>query len=98
MSEELRLCGYCQSWHRSPCGDGCHWSPSDPTVWQFRREALAKSLFEKAMIGHAQWENMAELHKEDWRKKADSWISTDLNAKREHARRHPLPVTFESNK
>ena len=50
------------------------------------------------MTGHTQWENMAEAHKDDWRKKADSWISTDTKEKREHAHKHPLPVTFESPK
>lgn len=28
----LRLCGYCRSWQREPCGAGCVWSPSDPTA------------------------------------------------------------------
>lgn len=26
----LRLCGYCQTWNNKPCGNQCHWSPSDP--------------------------------------------------------------------
>lgn len=36
MNEDLRWCGYCKSWHSSPCGDGCHWSPTDPTLEQVR--------------------------------------------------------------
>ena len=36
MSEDsaLRWCGYCESWRNSPCGEGCHWLPSDPTLEQ----------------------------------------------------------------
>lgn len=28
----LRLCGYCHAWKSRPCGEGCQWSPDDPTV------------------------------------------------------------------
>jgi hypothetical protein len=34
MSAELRQCNYCQTWRNKPCGDGCYWSPSDPTQAQ----------------------------------------------------------------
>jgi hypothetical protein len=26
----LRLCGYCQTWNRKPCGEQCHLQASDP--------------------------------------------------------------------
>lgn len=60
-----------------------------------RREELAKCLFNKAMVGHAQWDDMSEPNKDDWRVKADVWIRADLKEKRAHRRKHPLPVTFE---
>ena len=37
---EVRMCGYCHSWHSKPCGEGCHWSPSDPTLEQWRADDL----------------------------------------------------------
>lgn len=60
-----------------------------------RREELAKCLFNKAMAGHAQWDDMSEPNKDDWRAKADAWIAADLKEKRAHNRKHPLPATFE---
>jgi hypothetical protein len=58
MSEmPLRLCGYCKSWNSKPCGEGCCWSPTDPTPEQVKAK--------------------------------------DLQEKRRHNRKHPLPVTFE---
>lgn len=30
-SAPLRLCGYCKTWNRKPCGEQCCWSPTDPT-------------------------------------------------------------------
>lgn len=30
--DPLRRCGYCNSWGSKPCGEGCHWSPTDPTA------------------------------------------------------------------
>lgn len=44
----------------------------------FEREAIAKCLFNTAMVGHAQWDDMTEANKNDWREKADAWIS-DVN-------------------
>ena len=32
----LRLCGYCKSWNSKPCGEGCCWSPTDPTIEKVR--------------------------------------------------------------
>ena len=26
----LRLCGFCDTWHSKPCGEGCQWSLNDP--------------------------------------------------------------------
>jgi len=43
---------------------------------------IAKCLFEVAMVGHAQWDNMTERNKEDWRVKADAWIG-DVTAMEE---------------
>jgi hypothetical protein len=44
----------------------------------FERESIAKCLFNKALAGHAQWDEMAEPHKDDWRAKADAWM-LDVN-------------------
>ena len=41
---------------------------------KYSRDDIAKCLFEVAMVGHAQWDNMTERNKEDWRVKADAWI------------------------
>jgi transcriptional regulator with XRE-family HTH domain len=30
----LRLCGLCRAWHDRPCGNGCVWQPTDPTLDQ----------------------------------------------------------------
>lgn len=38
MTDELRWCGYCKSWHSKPCGDGCVWLPTDPTLEDLRAE------------------------------------------------------------
>lgn len=27
----LRRCSYCRAWYSRPCGEGCAWSPDDPT-------------------------------------------------------------------
>src|SRR6266705_1448081 len=32
--EALRWCGYCETWNRKPCGEQCHWLPTDPTLEQ----------------------------------------------------------------
>lgn len=61
------------------------------------REAIARCLFERAMSGHAQWDDMTEPNKDGWRAKADEWIATDLKEKRRHNRRHPMPVTFDAH-
>ena len=45
---------------------------------KYSRDDIAKCLFEAAMVGHAQWDNMTERNKEDWRVKADAWIR-DVN-------------------
>jgi len=34
----LRRCGYCQTWQRRPCGDGCYWSFRDPTFEMLEAE------------------------------------------------------------
>lgn len=60
-----------------------------------RREAIAKSLHDKALKGLAYWEQLTEPNKDDWRAKADAWIAADLEEKRAHNRKHPLPVTFD---
>ena len=36
----LRLCDYCQSWNSKPCGEGCCWSPTDPTIEKVRADDL----------------------------------------------------------
>jgi len=36
----LRLCGYCKSWNSKPCGEGCCWSPTDPTIEKVRADDL----------------------------------------------------------
>lgn len=41
----LRWCGYCESWHSKPCGEQCHWLPTDPTIEQMHAkntEAMRK--------------------------------------------------------
>ena len=45
---------------------------------KYSRDDIARCLFEVAMSGHAQWNDMTELNKEDWRVKADAWIQ-DVN-------------------
>lgn len=35
-----RWCDYCQSWHGNPCGEGCVWLPTNPTVEQMRATDL----------------------------------------------------------
>lgn len=40
----LRLCGYCKSWNSKPCGEGCCWSPTDPTIMSDAIEAMRKAL------------------------------------------------------
>jgi hypothetical protein len=39
---ELKWCGYCKSWHSKPCGEGCCWSPTDPTLDEMLTAALIK--------------------------------------------------------
>src|SRR5258706_10634463 len=34
LADELRWCGYCESWNNKPCGQQCHWLPTDPTLEQ----------------------------------------------------------------
>jgi hypothetical protein len=36
----LRLCGYCKSWNSKPCGEGCCWSQTDPTIEKVRADDL----------------------------------------------------------
>jgi len=36
VNPDLKWCGYCQSWHSKPCGEGCCWSPTDPTLEQMK--------------------------------------------------------------
>lgn len=36
----LRLCGYCKSWNSKPCGEGCCWSPTDPTIEKVKADDL----------------------------------------------------------
>ena len=40
------------------------------------RDGIARLLFDKAMSGHAQWDEMTEPNKEDWRVRADEWMAT----------------------
>ena len=60
MSSELRWCGYCESWHSKPCGEGCHWSPTDPTQDQL---AKGEGRFSRDPFTHAcnTIEDMKEL-------------------------------------
>lgn len=37
MTKELRWCDYCKSWNSKPCGEGCVWQPSFPTLEQTLR-------------------------------------------------------------
>ena len=39
----LRRCGYCQTWHRRPCGEGCYLSLTDPTFEALEAQAAALS-------------------------------------------------------
>jgi hypothetical protein len=39
MNAELKWCGYCRSWHSKPCGEGCCWSPTDPTLEQMSHKS-----------------------------------------------------------
>lgn len=49
------------------------------------REDIAKCLFNTAMVGHANWDDMSEPNKEDWRVKADAWILDVARLKRQRA-------------
>ncbi len=40
----------------------------------YDRDEIAKCLFNTAMAGHAQWNDMSVPNKEDWLSKADKWI------------------------
>lgn len=46
---------------------------------KYSRDEIARCLFNVAMVGHAQWDNMTERNKEDWRVKADAWIQNVTN-------------------
>ena len=39
---------------------------------EYNRDDIARCLFNTALVGHAQWDEMTELNKEDWRVKADA--------------------------
>jgi len=54
----------------------------------YDREAIARCLFETAMTGHAQWDQMSEPNKDDWRAKADVWISEVTILIEDRARRN----------
>ncbi|WP_439398774.1 hypothetical protein ACRQ5Q_15325 [Bradyrhizobium sp. PMVTL-01] len=64
-----------------------------PVTELFEREGIARCLFYKAMKGHAQWDEMAEPHKDDWRVRADAWIldTTNLIEMSRSLRASPLP-------
>lgn len=40
-----------------------------------QRDEIARHMFRKAMTGHAQWENMTEPNKDDWRAMADAILA-----------------------
>lgn len=61
----------------------------------FERESIAKCLFNKALAGHAQWDDMAEPHKDDWRAKADAWISDVNKLTEERARLSPAMTSTQ---
>lgn len=48
----------------------------------YDRNKIAKCLFNTAMVSHAQWDDMSDQNKEDWRLKADKWIR-EVNALKE---------------
>lgn len=37
---DLHWCGYCQSWNSRPCGEQCHWLPTDPTPEEMRAKNI----------------------------------------------------------
>jgi hypothetical protein len=54
-------------------------APSDPTPAE-QREAIAQWLFERFMQGHAQWCEMSDPNKDDWRKDADAILALSTRA------------------
>ncbi|MBR1032729.1 hypothetical protein [Bradyrhizobium liaoningense] len=49
--------------------------PQESPVSEFERDGIARCLFNKVMSGHAQWDEMTEPNKDDWRVKADEWMA-----------------------
>lgn len=49
---QLRYCGYCQSWHSKPCGEGCYWTPNNPTFEQMASSVSAAERLQRALATH----------------------------------------------
>lgn len=41
LAPALRLCGFCNTWHSKPCGEGCYLRPEDPTYADLCPSAFA---------------------------------------------------------